>query len=174
MISLIHNASRQPSGVSPSNQHLPSTSWSMQCECPVWSHQGQSSAMAITANALPRSSWRAFTTFYLNTSFSCNYNEFLSGLAYQYNQHGQNFTWWGRCTRFHGYFIRVENCHDSAWRLPDGEDNLLTVTLLMTALHGVKDYPVQQSSNLLPSGVYSGGGSNRREKKFQECAISPS
>lgn len=147
----------------------------MQCECPVWSYQGQPPAVAATANARPRSTWREFTTFYPNTSFSCNYNEFLSGLAYQYNQQSQNFTWWGRCTRFLGYFIRNESCHDSAWRLPDGADNLLTVTLPMTALHGVDDYPVQQSSNLLPLVVYnSSGGSNRREKKFQECTISPS
>ena len=165
---------RQPSGVSPSNQHLPNTNWSMQCECPSWSYQGQPPAAATTAKAHSRSTWKPFTIIYPNTSFTCNYNEFLSGLAYQYNQHGRNFTWWGRCTRFLGFFIRGESCHNSVWQLPDGADSLLTVTLPMTALHGVKDYPVKQSSNLLPSGVYSGGSSNRREKKFQECTISSS
>ena len=162
---------RLPSGVSPSNQHQPNTNWSMQCECPLWSYQGNPPS-ATTANVHSRSTWRAFTTFCPNTSFNCNYNEFLSGLAYQYDQQSQNFTWWGRCTRFRGYYIRGESCHDSAWRLPDGADNLLLVTTPMTALHGVVDYPVQQSSNLLPSAAsYS---SNRREKKFKECTVSPS
>lgn len=149
----------------------------MQCDCPHWSHQGNPSMPVTTAaNARPRSTWRPFsTTIYSNTSFRCNYNEFLSGLAYQYDQESQRVDWWGRCTRFRGYFIRGESCHDSVWLLPDGADKFLVVTLPMTALHGVDDYPiVQQSSmSLLPSDVYSSGSGNRREKRFQECTVSP-
>lgn len=133
----------------------------MQCHCPPWSYQG-------TPSLETRSTWKQFTTSsYPNTSFSCNNNEFVSGLAYQYSQQNQNVTWWGRCTRFHGYFIRDESCRDSERLMPDGADNLLSVTLpLITALHRVDDYPIQHMS--------SGGDSNRREKKFKECNIFPS
>jgi hypothetical protein len=159
---------RQPSGVGPSNQQLPNTNWSMQCDCPPWSLQPDRNPSLPTG----RSYWRPFTT-HPNTSmaFSCNNSEFLSGLTYEYNQQSGNVSWWGRCTRFRGYFIRGESCRDSAWRLPDGGDNWITVTLPMTALHGVEDYPVPQSSN---SQLPSSGSGNRREKKFQECTVSAS
>ena len=149
----------------------------MQCDCPHWSYQPESNlSPTLVANAHSRNTWRPFvtTSHHPNTSFNCNNNEFLSGLAYQYDQHSGNISWWGRCTRFHGYFIRGggESCDDSVWRLPDGADNWITVTLPMTALHGVEDYPIPQSSNSqLPS---SGSSDNRREKKFQECTVSPS
>lgn len=168
---------RAPSGVSPSNQYLPITNWSMQCECPHWSYQPKGNPpTTTTANAShPRSTWMQFTASNPNTSFSCNYNEFLSGLAYQYDNQSGNFTWWGRCTRFLGYYINIgaQSCHDSAWRLPDGANNLLILTQPMTTLHGVEDYPLRQSSNL-PAEYNSPGSNNRREKKFKECTVSPS
>ena len=145
----------------------------MQCECPLWSYQDNLLQLTTaTANAHPRSTWMPFIISHPNTSFSCSYNEFLSGLAYQYNEQSQNFTWWGRCTRFRGYFVGGESCQDSAWRLPDGADNLLILNYPVKTLHGVDDYPVQQSSNSL--AVLSNSGSNRREKKFRECIVTPS
>lgn len=162
---------REPSGVGPSNQHLPNTNWSMQCECPSWSYQGNPLPLLVTTNTRPRSTWTPFSIFFPNSSFSCNYNEFLSGLAYEYNEQSRNFTWWGRCTRFQGYFIGEESCHDSARRLLDGVDKLLTLYHPMKALHGVDDYPVQQSTN---SPVVYVSGTNRHEKKFRECSVTPS
>ena len=132
----------------------------MQCECPYWSYQGYDRAPI-------KSSWHPFTISHPNSSYGCSYDEYLSGLAYQYNEQSHNFTWWGRCTRFRGYFVERRDCAESVLVLTDGRDGLFSLFHPMKAVHQVDDYPVQTSTYSLAAG------SNKREKRFQECLITP-
>ena len=138
----------------------------MQCECPKWAVQGH-------YHRSDRSIWTRFTTSHYNSSFRCTHYQFLSGLAYRYDNQSGTFTWWGRCTKFHGYYMDLHSCTNSQWSLslPDGGNNTVTVINQMSGFSGVDDQLIEhQQGSALPSPA-SNLNSNGRVKKFKECAV---
>lgn len=134
------------------HQYLPTTNWLMQCNCPSWSVKSQ------------ESSWRQFISeaviwIHIYYVFKCGSNEFLSGLAYQYNPSSGNYSWWGRCTEFHGHYV-----NSICWELPpfltDGSNGSLTLPNPMMVFHRVIDFPARGSQS-----------TNIRRRQFQVCHV---
>ena len=130
------------------HKYLPTTNWSMQCDCPIWS---------IESSVIEGSSWHQFNKslgFHF-MSFGCGYNQFVSGLAYQYYKNISDFSWWGRCTN---YSPKYTTTAGSCWEaeLHYGRNGSIMLPDPMIAIHSVEaEISVVWSGAKVWSGTWS-------------------
>lgn len=111
-----------------SHEHLPTTNWTMRCECPEWS---------MEASIEETSWWKPFVESVSGSSFRCAINQFLSGLAYQLE--GHNYNWWGRCSNHsQSYIVTSLTCWMAEDYLIHGVNGQISVpnpTVLINEIH---------------------------------------